>query len=87
MENEVNRLRDEREARQSQPSQTRAELQPTQLVFRDKRTEEVQNYAIVGQTFWVFGEQRTRKFPLADLDLPATKKANDDRGVEFQLPE
>jgi hypothetical protein len=87
LENEVNRLRDEREARQSQPPQTRAELPPTQLVFRDKRTEEVQNYAIVGQTFWVFSEQRTRKIPLADLDIPATKKANDDRGVEFQLPE
>jgi hypothetical protein len=92
LENEVDRLREQREARESQPSgapqaRSQAELQPTQLVFRDKRTEEVQNYAIVGQTFWVFGEQRARKIPLADLDIPATKKANDDRGVEFQLPE
>jgi hypothetical protein len=89
LENEVDRLRAEREARESQASQARskAESQPTQLVFRDKRTEEVQNYAIVGQTFWVLSAQRARKVPLADLDIPATKKANDDRGVEFQLPE
>jgi hypothetical protein len=60
--------------------------QPTELVFRDKHTEEVQNYAIVGQTLWVLSVQRARKIPLAELDIPATKKANDDRGVEFQLP-
>jgi len=89
LENEVDRLREEREARESGGSQARAktEVQPTQLVFRDKHTEEVQNYAIVGQTFWVFSPQRARKFALADLDIPATKKVNDDRGVEFQLPE
>jgi hypothetical protein len=92
LENEVDRLRDEREARESRvsnASQARAksDSQPTQLVFRDKRTEEVQNYAIVGQTFWILSAQRARKIPLADLDIPATKKANDDRGVEFQLPE
>jgi len=90
LENEVDRLRDEREARESRASASQSrpktDLQPTELVFRDKRTEEVQNYAIVGQTFWVFSEQRARKIPLADLDIPATKKANDDRGVEFQLP-
>jgi hypothetical protein len=89
LENEVDRLREERDARESQTSQARpkAESQLTQLVFRDRRTEQVQNYAIVGQTFWVFSEQRARKIPLADLDLAATKKANDERGVDFQLPE
>jgi hypothetical protein len=92
LENEVDRLREERDARESQPSSAaqagaKAEPQPTQLVFRDKHTEEVQNYAIVGQTFWIFSEQRARKIPLADLDIPATKKASDDRGVEFQIPE
>jgi len=92
LENEVDRLREEREARESQPSsasqaRSKADAQPTQIVFRDKRTEEVKNYAIVGQTFWVFSVQRARKIPLSDLDIPATKKANDDRGVDFQLPE
>ena len=92
LENEVDRLREERDAQASQASsasqaRSKTESQPTQLVFRDKRTEEVQNYAIVGQTFWIFGEQRARKIPLTELDIPATKKANDDRGVEFQLPD
>lgn len=58
----------------------------TVLVFRDQHQQEVQNYAIVGQTLWNFAPQRTQKIPLADLDLAATQKANDDRGVTFRLP-
>jgi hypothetical protein len=59
---------------------------PTVLIFRDQHKKEVQNYAIVGQTLWSFAPQRTEKIPLADLDVPATTKANDDRGVDFRLP-
>jgi len=59
----------------------------TVLVFRDQHRQEVQNYAIVGQTLWAFGPSRTQKIPLADLDLQATVKANDDRGVDFRVPE
>ena len=58
----------------------------TVLVFRDQHQQEIQNYAIVGQTLWNFASQRTQKIPLADLDLAATEKANDDRGVTFRLP-
>jgi hypothetical protein len=89
LENEVDRLREERDAQASSasPARPKTELPPTQLVFRDRRTEQVQNYAIVGKTFWVLDAQRAKKIPLAELDIPATKKANDDRGVEFQLPE
>jgi hypothetical protein len=58
----------------------------TVLVFRDQHRLEVQNYAIVGQTLWNFAPQRTQKIPLADVDLPATTKANDERGVDFRLP-
>ena len=58
----------------------------TVLVFRDQRKQEVQNYAIVGQTLWAFAPQRTQKIPLSDLDLPATIKANDERGVDFKVP-
>jgi len=58
----------------------------TVLVFHDQHSQEVQNYAIVGQTLWVFTPQRTQKIPLADLDIPATIKVNDDRGVDFRLP-
>jgi hypothetical protein len=91
LEDEVERLREERDARESKASASQAraktELPRTELVFRDKRTEEVQNYAIVGQTFWILSAERARKIPLAELDIPATKKANENRGVEFQLPE
>jgi len=65
----------------------RTEAAPaTVLVFRDQHQQEVQNYAIVGQTMWVFAPQHTEKIPLSELDLPATTKANDDRGVDFRVP-
>jgi hypothetical protein len=86
LENEVDRLR---EAQESSGSQARAktDVQLTELVFRDKHTEEVQNYAIVGQTFWILNTEKARKIPIAQLDIPATQKANEERGVDFQLPE
>jgi hypothetical protein len=78
--------------RQSQPARTQDQPARTQavpatvLVFRDQHKEEVQNYAIVGQTLWAFAPQRTERIPLSDLDLTATAQLNDDRGVEFRLP-
>ena len=59
---------------------------PTVLVFRDQHQQEIRNYAIVGETLWNFAPQRTQKIPLSQLDLPATEKANDDRGVTFRIP-
>lgn len=59
----------------------------TVLVFKDGHHSDVLNYAIVGDTLFDFGDGRTRKILLADLDLPATHKANDDRGVDFQIPD
>lgn len=58
----------------------------TVLIFRDQHKEEIKNYAIVGQTLWNFSPHRTQKIPLSELDLAATEKANDDRGVEFHVP-
>jgi hypothetical protein len=74
-----------------EPSPARAEdpvaTQPsTVLVFRDGHQSEVLNYAIVGNTLFDLGAGRTHKILLADLDLPATHKANDERGVDFQIP-
>ena len=86
---EVERLRQEQEARQAPQPSTRLPLEetPTVLVFRDGHRSEVQNYGIVGQTFWVFTERHARKYQLSDLDLPATKTANEQRGVEFVVSE
>jgi len=58
----------------------------TVLVFKDGRQLEILNYAIVGSTLYDLSEGRTRKVALAELDLTATVKQNDDRGVDFQLP-
>jgi hypothetical protein len=60
----------------------------TALVFRDQHVEEVRNYAIAGGTLWVLNDHQTgKKIPLAQLDLAATAKMNDDRGVDFQVPQ
>jgi hypothetical protein len=62
-------------------------VQPsTVLVFKDGHHSDVINYAIVGDMLFEFADGRTRKIQLAELDLPATQKANDDRGVDFQIP-
>lgn len=68
---------------ESKTAETHAE---TVLIYRDGHAEEVENYAIVGKTIWVFNEERAKKIPLADLDLPATKRDNEDRGIDFVLP-
>jgi len=60
---------------------------PTVLVFRDGRRMEIQNYAIVGQTFWALEERVSTKIALSDLDLEATQRENRARGVRFRLPE
>jgi hypothetical protein len=58
----------------------------TFLVFKDGHQLEVANYAIVSQTLYDLTPGHPRKIALADLDLPATERQNDDRGVTFQLP-
>lgn len=67
-------------------AQNEAPPTPTTLVFRDGKRSEVQNYAIVGNTLWVFNDQRAKKIPIASLDIPATQQVNEDRGVDFVIP-
>jgi hypothetical protein len=79
----IDRLQADVEAR----NRPRAEQEPmTALVFRDQHVEEVRNYAISGGTLWVLNEQSAKKIPLAQLDLDATARMNDNRGVDFQVP-
>ena len=57
------------------------------LVLRDGTRLELGNYAIVGQTFIDLSALgRRKKIQLAELDVPATEKANDERGFDFKLP-
>jgi len=78
-------------ARSDPPPQQHAEERTestlaTVLIFRDERKQEVQNYAVVGQTLWIFEPRGTKKIPLSQLDIPETAKANDERGVDFRVP-
>jgi hypothetical protein len=60
---------------------------PTLLIFKDGRKLELGNYAILGQTLFDLTPGHARRVALADLDLEATRKQNDDRGVTFELPQ
>ena len=60
--------------------------EPTLLIFKDGRKLELRNYAIIGATLFDLTPGHPRRVALADLDLEATRKQNDDRGVTFQLP-
>ncbi|HEY0565846.1 MAG TPA: hypothetical protein VGC88_09690 [Terriglobales bacterium] len=88
----IDRLTDEIASlrqQQAQPAAMANSLQQppaTTLVFKDHHEEPVQNYAIVGQTLWVFSERTSRKIPLSDLDVTATQQANSARGIQFNVP-
>jgi hypothetical protein len=59
---------------------------PTLVVFKDGHSVELGNYAIIGANLFDLTPGHARKIALADLDLEATRKQNDDRGISFQLP-
>jgi hypothetical protein len=59
---------------------------PTVLVYKDGHQSQVVNYAIVGETLYDLSDGRTKRVALAELDLSATEKQNDVRGVDFRIP-
>jgi hypothetical protein len=71
--------------------QAHHELPPAVLVFRDGRKEEVGSYTIISGTiyskadYWSSGSW-IRKIQIADVDVPATLKLNQERGLKFVLP-
>jgi hypothetical protein len=73
-------------------AEKRSEPQPvsnqpdTLLVFKDGHQLEIANYAIVGSTLFDLTDGHRHKIALSELDLGATAKENDDRGIDFQLP-
>jgi len=72
-------------------AQVPIELPPAVLVFRDGHQEEVAKYTIVGTSisvktdYWSTGSW-TREIPIADLNVAATRQANQNRGAKFSLP-
>lgn len=64
-----------------------SEPQPqTVLIFKDGHRLEITNYAIQGTTLFNLSGGGPRRINTDDLDVVATVKENDDRGVEFRLP-
>jgi hypothetical protein len=67
------------------------ELPPAVLVYRDGRKEEVNSYTIMSGAiyskvdYWSSGSW-ARKIQIADLDVPATLRLNQERGLKFVLP-
>ncbi len=62
-------------------------LPGTVLVFRDGSRKEVHDYAIMGGNLFDLDTAHVmKKIPLAMLDLDATRKENDENGVDFRLP-
>ncbi len=67
------------------------EQPPAVLVFRDGRREEISSYTIMSGAiyskadYWSSGSW-TKKIQIAELDVPATLKLNQERGVKFALP-
>jgi hypothetical protein len=57
------------------------------FAFRDGRLITTHNYAIAGQTLWIFGENTAHKYALAELDRAKTEQVNAASGVELHLPE
>ena len=67
------------------------ELPPAVLIFHDGRREELSEYTIMSgiiyskADYWTTGSW-TRKIQIADLDVPATLRLNQERGLKFVLP-
>jgi len=63
-----------------------AEADAVTLVFKDGRpSEQIHNYLLTRTTLYV-RDQHHRDIPLDEIDLAATRKANHDTGVDFQVP-
>src|SRR5581483_2875283 len=89
LEDRVRRLEEQRaSANVPRPPQYEAETKsssPIVLIFRDQHTLEAENYAIVGQTIWLFNEQRAKRVPISEIDIAATERANLERGIDLHL--
>ena len=69
----------------------RTESAPATFVFRDGHQEQSSDYTIASGMIYARGDywtsgSWTKKIPIAQLDIPATLRANADKGVPFRLP-
>ncbi|MBV9294410.1 MAG: hypothetical protein JO145_02465 [Acidobacteriaceae bacterium] len=64
-------------------SQSAPQQPPVMLVLHSGQTVEVQNYAVMDQTFWDFTRQPAQKIPIANIDIAASTRATQAKGGEF----
>jgi hypothetical protein len=83
--NEVDQLRygQQLQGSQFQQQDSQPPPVPVTLVLRNGQQLQVQNYAVMNQTFWDFSSQPTRRIPLASIDIPASTQATQAKGGEF----
>ena len=58
----------------------------TVFIFKDGHKIETDNYAIAGETLFDFSNNTMRRINLSDIDIEATRKANNDLGITVKLP-
>ncbi|HSU30317.1 MAG TPA: hypothetical protein VLJ11_03700 [Bryobacteraceae bacterium] len=56
---------------------------PITVVLKNGNRVQVQNYAVMGQTFWDFTTQPARKIPVSNINVPESINASSASGAEF----
>jgi hypothetical protein len=64
---------------QAAPAQVE-DSSPTVFIFKDGHRIETNSYVIMGQTLFDLSSKQLKKIQMAELDLDATKKVNEDLG-------
>lgn len=67
------------------------DLPPATFIFRDGHREQSSDYSIISGVIYARGDywstgSWSKQIPLAQLDLPATFRANQEQGVPFRIP-
>jgi hypothetical protein len=86
LSNQLNAVEQQQEAQPPSAQQTApaaAPAVPLTLVLKDGRHLQVQNYAVMDQTFWDFTSQPVKKIPLANIDIAASRQMSVANGAEF----
>jgi hypothetical protein len=68
---------------QDDPVQETTPQVPITLVLRNGQQIQVQNYAVMDQTFWDFTRQPARRIPVSSIDIAASTRATEAKGAEF----
>ena len=86
---EVQQLQGELAAARAQSTPTSATAQnvpSVTLILKDGRRIGAAGYALVGSTLWILNAQDAKKTSLSDVDVDATQKENQKRGIHVVIP-